>query len=247
LGVFVGFEMMKFLASTYLGMGRSDFRAFRSNGPVALIEQLLMIQAVGPTGNATTFNAPAWSISAEFYTYLIFGVVVLLFKERKYVVFSAVGAISLVLLLFDDTFGFGMLLQCFSGFFIGCITFFMSKRIKSRLPSWTTLLVVVMTVLFLLIKTPYEYDAVIFALACVLILSILPFHGLNIRFEKFPESLLREYGTARCGRGCFSWFESRRSAASGDGADQSSSLPLSSTTVTWSYSSCFSSQYRCSW
>jgi peptidoglycan/LPS O-acetylase OafA/YrhL len=173
LGVFVLFEMMKYIASTYLGLGRSDFRAFRSNGPVALIEQLLLFQAVGPTGNATTFNAPAWSISAEFYTYLIFGVIVLLFKEKKYAVFSAVGTISLALLLFEDTFGFEMLLQCFSGFFIGCMAFFVSKRIKFQLPSWIAPFAVAMTVLFLLLKKPHEYDAVIFALTGVLILSVV--------------------------------------------------------------------------
>jgi peptidoglycan/LPS O-acetylase OafA/YrhL len=48
------------------------------------VQQLLMIQALGFTGDATTFNGPSWSISTEFYTYLVFGAAVLALTPKTF-------------------------------------------------------------------------------------------------------------------------------------------------------------------
>ena len=67
----------------------AQYDAFKESGWRAFIEQIFLVQALGPTGNALTFNAAAWSISVEFYTYLVFGLTVLFAGRLKHS-FSAV-------------------------------------------------------------------------------------------------------------------------------------------------------------
>ena len=53
----------------------SDYKAFVSN--------LFLTQAF--TGDVNSFNGPSWSISVEFYTYFIFGLICLIFKKRLFI------------------------------------------------------------------------------------------------------------------------------------------------------------------
>ncbi|MFT2658073.1 hypothetical protein, partial [Escherichia coli] len=78
--------------------------------------------AIGPSGHPTSFNTQAWSISVEFYTYLIFGAIVLCLPRIKNLLFSLLAMASLLMLVTNATFGFGDLLKCLAGFFIGCLT-----------------------------------------------------------------------------------------------------------------------------
>jgi peptidoglycan/LPS O-acetylase OafA/YrhL len=79
-----------------------------------------------------TWNGPSWSISVEFYTYLIFGISIIvigfLLREKTnllylmlciFFVFSAV-----ILLLFATE---KMFLRCIYGFFLGSAMYFLSK------------------------------------------------------------------------------------------------------------------------
>ena len=103
---------------------------FDKNNLDAFIQHVFLIQAIGPTGNALTFNGPAWSISVEFYTYLIFGVTILLLKHMQTYIFGLIAIITLFMLVADFTYGFNDLLRCLSGFFIGCLTAISIKNIS---------------------------------------------------------------------------------------------------------------------
>ena len=107
-----------------------DHRAFAfDRSPFAILTNLLLVQAFG-MHDSETWNGPAWSISCEFYTYLVFAAVCFFTVNRKLrIVFSGLFALLglLVLARFSD---YGMretfhwaIFRCFFGFFMGVLTY----------------------------------------------------------------------------------------------------------------------------
>jgi hypothetical protein len=97
--------------------------------PFAILTNLLLVQAMG-LHDFETWNGPAWSISCEFYTYLVFAAVCFFTVNRKLrIVFSGLFALLglLVLARFSD---YGMretfhwaIFRCFFGFFVGVLAY----------------------------------------------------------------------------------------------------------------------------
>jgi len=104
-------------------VGRFSVDAFFSN--------VFLIHALG-IYDTLTWNNPSWSISVEFFTYLVFGLIVYLFRSKLQSV-SILIAISSILVLYflnspnmDITYDYG-LIRCFAGFFIGVFIFLWRK------------------------------------------------------------------------------------------------------------------------
>ena len=171
--VFLLIEVQKYVAQLKFNIASPNSQPFRENNVIALIENIFLIQAVGPTGNSQTFNIPSWSISVEFYTYLIFGLSALFFKKSRVKVFSVLALLSLILLITDNTFGAKDLLKCLAGFFIGCLTADFAWRIKIGLPKHASLASFVLIVVFLQLKATRDFDIAIYFLTSALIMSII--------------------------------------------------------------------------
>ena len=171
--VFLGMEVAKYIAYTHYGIKSNKTTPFVENDFTALIQQLFLLQAIGPTGNALTFNAPAWSISVEFYTYLLFSLIVLYMGRMKMAVFATLGIAACVILAADPKNGFADLLSCLAGFFIGCCVAWTSERVKFKLPSQSVALAVVLLLLYLQMKTPKQHDLWIYLLTAILVLTIV--------------------------------------------------------------------------
>jgi peptidoglycan/LPS O-acetylase OafA/YrhL len=171
--VFSLIEVGKYIATRKLGVQSVRVVPFSENGPIAFVQQLLLLQSIGPTGNALSFNGPAWSISVEFYTYLIFGILAILFKSGKEYAFFLVAFASITLLANRNTYGCEDLLRCLCGFFFGCLTASGIKSSKLRLPTYAPDFIFVSIILFLQCKSSNEYDVAIYFLTAALIVSIL--------------------------------------------------------------------------
>jgi peptidoglycan/LPS O-acetylase OafA/YrhL len=171
--LFLGIEIAKYLAATKLGAHDMRVQPFAENSISALVQQLFLLQAIGPTGNALTFNGPAWSISVEFYTYLIFALIVLFLKPLKTYVFFAIAGISTALLMTKTTFGSEELLHGLGGFFIGCVTATAIKNTKTTLPAYLSTLCFISILLFLALKSAYTFDIAIYFLTAALIASLI--------------------------------------------------------------------------
>ena len=170
--VFVAIELMKYVAQSKLGISSPNSQPFVENNLTALLQQVFLLQAIGPTGNAATFNGPAWSISVEFYTYLLFGLVVLFCGRFKHYIFAALFLTTLLLKLNQTTFGFYDLLDCFTGFFLGCMVADAKDKLNLRLPSYVSMLAFSALVLVLMLKAPDTNDYLIFPLAAALIFTV---------------------------------------------------------------------------
>ena len=172
LFVTLAIESAKYIAATHFGIQASTSAPFEINSPAAFIKHLLLISAVLPN-QALSFNNPAWSISVEFYTYLVFALIILFFGKIKTSVFLLIAISALLLLVSKNTFGFNDLLRCFSGFFIGCLTASATKRATCTLPAYLTWLVMIAIVIFLQEKSSAVYDPIIFFLTAALIASLV--------------------------------------------------------------------------
>jgi len=91
----------------------------------SIVTNIVLLQSFG-LDSRLTWNMPSWSISVEFYTYLLFGVVVMTWRGRVAVVsalLAAGGALGLLVLAKDpmqSTFDYGFF-RCLYGFFAGVL------------------------------------------------------------------------------------------------------------------------------
>jgi peptidoglycan/LPS O-acetylase OafA/YrhL len=172
--IFLLIEFAKYYVQNNTGIIGINKPAFQENNLTALFQQIFLLQAIGPTGNILTFDYPAWSISVEFYTYLIFGVIILFTHKFKQLVLLIVFIISLLLLINKATFGFESLLRCISGFSLGCLcAYIISKFPTVVLPSFLSFFTFISIILFLEFKTESQSDVVIYFLTAALILTIV--------------------------------------------------------------------------
>jgi len=71
----------------YFGGATGD--AFTGNSDVGSIAaQIVLLHSVGM--EKTGFNTPSWSISTEFYAYILFVAVILFVNINRYILFGAV-------------------------------------------------------------------------------------------------------------------------------------------------------------
>jgi peptidoglycan/LPS O-acetylase OafA/YrhL len=168
--VFFLIEIAKYIAQTKIGTVIPNSQPFRENNFTALIQHIFLVQAIGPTGNHDTFNVPSWSISVEFYTYFIFGCVVLLpGKGSRHFIFLVIAIASVVLLASSATFGFEDILNGLGGFFIGCLTAVFVKNTTLKVSRVASLILFFTIIAFLQFKTSKTYDVAIYFLTAGLI------------------------------------------------------------------------------
>jgi peptidoglycan/LPS O-acetylase OafA/YrhL len=104
----------------------------------SLISNIFLLQSLG-LHDELTWNYPSWSISVEFYPYLIFIAVTLLFKvDQKVKLSIALLSLLMVYWLAGDidnaTFEYGIF-RCIAGFFVGLLVYhFYEAYSKVRLP-----------------------------------------------------------------------------------------------------------------
>ncbi|MEB2845438.1 acyltransferase family protein [Rhizobiales bacterium RZME27] len=138
LGIFVLLELAKLFMAARAGLHSSEGAFAGTNDIPSLIANVFLLQAVIPFPELT-WNASSWSISTEFYTYLVFVAVFLgLGRYRMWgsvAVFIAAG----VLLVWLDTYhpdlnlasGLG-LVQCIFGFFAGNLTYELYLKLREN-------------------------------------------------------------------------------------------------------------------
>lgn len=135
LVAFIGLELARYRFQGLLG-GEIGNKFAGPNSVFAIITNVLFIQSLG-VHNMLTWNMPSWSVSTEFYTYVIFALVLLFLRGWIYffVAFVVVTA-PIFLLVFvghiDAQYDFGII-RCVLGFFIGFVCYDLYLLISQRL------------------------------------------------------------------------------------------------------------------
>ncbi|MDG1144177.1 MAG: acyltransferase [Burkholderiales bacterium] len=108
------------------------------SGPREFLENLTLIQALGFSNKPDSFNAPSWSISAEFYTYSVFAFLAIFLVRRHYIAHILIVFVLTVLLVIEleELNDFTRLMNCMAGFSVGCLVSILSSMLKGRYMSF---------------------------------------------------------------------------------------------------------------
>lgn len=125
--VFLGLEFLKLYVAQRHGIASPTRTPFVQNSPQAFFEHLLLLQVILPNGNQESFNGPAWSISVEFYTYLVFALVGALLPRVRHLLWVVIFilAASMIVMKVSAVWFFS---RCLCGFFLGCLTAKVTQR-----------------------------------------------------------------------------------------------------------------------
>ena len=164
------------IAATAFGLKIPSGSAFKDATLASFTEQLLLIHSLGFFKIAHPFNLPSWSISVEFYTYLVFGIMCLI---SHYVLrlstFVALAGAALVLLASGgaNIGNFSEILQCLAGYFLGCLVASFTMRHPHALPRGSTFAALAAMALFLCLRADPRFDVAIFFLSAALIVAVV--------------------------------------------------------------------------
>lgn len=134
LSLFVITEFAISIAYQNMGADRTPFTEGRS---LALLpENLFLLQSLGVSG-VPSWNIPAWSISAEFWTYMIFAVLLLLgpMTRKIWPLLTLILAPAAILLFHQGSLALeydGGILRCLFGFGIGSLVSQFSLHQKTK-------------------------------------------------------------------------------------------------------------------
>jgi peptidoglycan/LPS O-acetylase OafA/YrhL len=122
LACFVVLETFKLLASQKgLALNYAPFTG--PFAPAEFLPNLLLVQAWTPLTDIMSFNYPSWSISVEFYLYLIFAAFMLLSAGPRFLVWGVVSLMAFALLYLQVAVLTERALIGLSCFFAGALTF----------------------------------------------------------------------------------------------------------------------------
>lgn len=147
LSIFVALDAVR-LPWSILDASASSNTFLSKEYLVELSENIFLLQTFGDN-SPNLFNGPNWSISAEFWTYVVFALVVSTFLGKKLVAMSVVLAVFCGLVLigtiephFAENSGYGLFKAIYC-FILGCVTqiFYQAKISKTAIgvPLTTTL------------------------------------------------------------------------------------------------------------
>lgn len=138
--IFLVIELAKWTWEIQTGIP-ARHRAFSANNTQAFMLQLGMLHSVVPIG-ACTFNCASWSISVEFYIYIVFALVAVMIRPRVIRVMSIIGLIGIAVLMSHSSIKGVWIhpdfLRGVYGFFIGCLSYQGFEVIKS-FEKWNSL------------------------------------------------------------------------------------------------------------
>jgi peptidoglycan/LPS O-acetylase OafA/YrhL len=123
----VGLEGTKVVLSS---LSETTIPAFQNGNSIAsILQNILLIQAIG-VHSEVSWNIPSWTISTEFWTYLIFGMICLVFpKQRPPMLLMggiALFAAAIIVWCVPNFLGSNthfVLLRCIYGFFVGHLVY----------------------------------------------------------------------------------------------------------------------------
>ena len=166
-------EAVKYGAVRWLGV-TAYTPTFTDNNAWAFVSNLLLLHSLG-VHDHLTFNGPSWSISAEFYAYVLLALILLALRNRakaaQLTAFLIVSVSSLAFLLFvhprdlNTMYDFGWF-RCTMGFFLGAASYIVLMRFDPlrrpglrRLASYVAIVGLVGGALFLQykVKGPSDY------------------------------------------------------------------------------------------
>ncbi len=129
--VFIIIEIGKYFAANYgINFNNEPFTGQTSLSEI--IPNMLLIQSWTHYTEQLSFNYLSWSISIEYYMYIIFAITLFLIKSPRYLIWGAVAIATYMLIFLGDTTLTKQSLNGLSCFFSGALVYFLYKKMKDR-------------------------------------------------------------------------------------------------------------------
>jgi len=178
LSLFIGVQIFSFLLSKAgLQLHQAPFTENYSFS--SILTNLLLLHPLG-LHSSLTWNYPSWTIAVEFWTYILFGTLLLAWRPAftYFAAISAIASLALLIsfspnyLLVGNNFG---LFRCILGFFIGCLTYRLHSFFMHQVLRAATVCEVVITAFALMFVLLAGENAASFAAPFVFALVVLIF------------------------------------------------------------------------
>ncbi|MFJ3526068.1 acyltransferase family protein [Pseudomonas sp. NPDC090203] len=131
LGVFLVFETLRWLAYKK-GFYLNNVPFTGLFDPREILPNLFLVQAWTPFTEPMSFNYPSWTISIEFYLYMLFGMLCLLSLRNRFLMFACVSVLAFVLIFSGNEPLVERAMQGLSCFFAGNVTYLGYLLIRDR-------------------------------------------------------------------------------------------------------------------
>lgn len=177
--VILAIEFFKLFAHKFAGIAFNNEPFTNGFAINEIIPNLLLIQSWLPFTNATSFNGTSWSISVEFYMYVLLFISVVFFN-KKIISWISVSIIALLLIYFDSNLLTMQVLRGLSCFFGGAFTYVVYKKLSGLNPSFivgSIIEVIAIISVVLVVQSQFEYRSIIASLIFFLIIFIFAFES----------------------------------------------------------------------
>jgi peptidoglycan/LPS O-acetylase OafA/YrhL len=132
----IALEVMK-LGAEHAGIAFNQPSFSGQRAPQEIIPNLLLLQSWWPGFNPQSFNFPAWSISVEYYIYMIFAGILLCTPRVATLTFLMISLAATLCLLFGLADMMEPAVQGLSCFFAGVMTYHLYRLIQDMsIPRW---------------------------------------------------------------------------------------------------------------
>ncbi len=159
------------------------------SGPTAsqeLLPNALLLQSWLNTTITGSFNYPSWSISIEYYLYLVFGLMAVLARGNKVKVFAVVSLVSFITLWHGESLFKTEIFRGASCFFAGAVLYVVYDKIKDselRALDFNLLEIALVLGAYRLLVSSVDHKGIYASvLFCVLILAFSFERGVISRF-----------------------------------------------------------------
>ncbi|MDO9418708.1 acyltransferase family protein [Pararhizobium sp.] len=189
LMIFLGIECLKYYFEQKTGI-ISNNPAFVASDSTAFVANLFLLQ--GLVFNELTFNGPSWSISVEFWTYLVFALAVGLLRLRTWSCLGLALLAAVILLALEGgalkTDPVFAIFRCLYAFFLGAWVATLGVRLSRHAAAPVASGVLLLVILIICLWGGTRAEIVLpplFALAVVAVASLRDETGLR-RFLEWP-------------------------------------------------------------
>tara|TARA_X000001036_G_scaffold399352_1_gene402915 strand:+ start:322 stop:1437 length:1116 start_codon:yes stop_codon:yes gene_type:complete len=202
LFIFLVIECSKYLVKLKFGLS-STIPAFTYNNLNTFITNILLLHNL--VDNRLTWNVQSWSISSEFFTYFLFGLIIL-FSARKKLIINIL-SIVIVLLSFyflqnhsmEPKYGF---IRCLYSFFLGVLIFNFSNSFKFKITNYLSYIFFILSILLVIIAEPEKIIGINIFLPLIFsafILSLIMSQNKNYLIYLLERKFLIYLGTISYG------------------------------------------------
>ncbi|MGE6386889.1 acyltransferase family protein [Pseudomonas sp. NPDC078416] len=175
----IALEVVK-LAAEHAGIAFNQPSFTGQRAPQEIIPNLLLLQSWWPGFNPQSFNFPAWSISVEYYIYMIFAGILLCTPRLGALIFLTISLVATACLFLGLAYLMEPALQGLSCFFAGVMTYHLYRVIHSKtIPRWvhTVLETVGICLTAILLVSNIDHKQIILMLVFCALMLIFSFEG----------------------------------------------------------------------